>query len=210
MEVHPMKREVDLCRQLLFDLEAHSPDCAINMLRNSLANEAEDRLRFHLRLLVDAGLVKDADRTSNGVACVRLTNAGIELIELCRSDARWRDAKAIVLERTGGLSLTVIRTVLTKWAVEAVSLGYVRRPRRGHRPYYRRGDAQLHYDGYRYERHVDDADDDLQLIRTAPDYREHVDWRERLYDAEYYYNGHQAEIDRHEANVGVQLPIYLV
>ncbi len=197
-----MKRDIDFCRQLLFDLEAHGPECTINVLRSGLANEADERLRFHLRLLTDAGFVKEVDRTTNGATCVRLTNSGIELLELCRSDARWSDAKAIVLERTGGLSLTVLRTVLTKWAVEAVSQGYVRRYRRGYRPYYRR-------DELRYDRDLVDFDDDLRLVRTAPDYRERLEWRDRDADVDYY-NGYRAEADSAAPNVGVQLPIYLV
>ncbi|MCO6046926.1 DUF2513 domain-containing protein [Aeoliella sp. ICT_H6.2] len=203
-----MKRDIDLCRQLLFDLEAHGTECAINVLRSGLANEADDRLRYHLRLLVDAGLVKDIERATNGSTCVRLTNAGIELLELCRSDARWRDAKTVVLERTGGLSLTVIRTVLTKWAVESATLGYTRVPRRAYRPYYRRDEAMRRLNGNQYDRNIVEVEDDLRLVRTAPDYRERADWRERLYDTDYYYNG--TETDAMEPNVGVQLPIYLV
>ena len=200
-----MKRDVDLCRQLLLDLEARGADCAISSLHGRLAGEAEDRVRFHLRLLVDAGFVKQFEPTTGGGTYARLTNSGIELIELCRSDARWREAKAMVLERTGGLSLTVLRTVLTKWAVEAVSHGYVRRPRRMYRPYYRRSDTLL-----RDDREVVEVDDELRLVRTAPDYRERADLRDRLYDSDYYYNGHQVESDSLNAEVGVQLPIYLV
>lgn len=196
-----MKRDIDLCRQLLFDLEARGPECAIHLLRGGLANEAEDRLRFHLRLLSDAGLVKEINQSTGGMACVRLTNSGIELIELCRSDARWRDAKAMVLDRTGGLSLTVIRTLLTKWAVDAAS--HAHRPRSGYLPYYRRGDSLLRYDSYRTDRNLAEHDDELRLVRTAPDYRE------RWHDT-HYYHGHHVETDAVEPEVGVQLPIYLV
>lgn len=201
-----MKRELDLCRQLLLDLESHGPECAINVLRSGLANEADDRLRYHLRLLADAGLVKEIERTTSGVACVRLTNAGLELIELCRSDARWRDAKAVVLDRTGGQSLTAIRTLLTKWAVEASTYGYARVPRRAYRSYLRRDDARRRY----YDRDILEANDELRLIRTAPDYHERFEPVDRTYDADYYYNSSVVEADSLEPNVGVQLPIYLM
>ena len=204
-----MKRDIDLCRQLLFDLEAHGSESAMNVLRSGLANEADDRVRYHLRLLADAGLVKEVDRTTNGVACVRLTHAGTELIELSRSDARWREAKAAVLQRTGGLSLTVLRAILTKWAIESASHGYVRRPQRAHRPYYRRAELPRRYEGYRYDRDGDGIDDDLQLVRVAPDYRERPDAYDRYYDADYY-NGQRIDAESLEPNVGVQLPIYLV
>lgn len=196
-----MKRDLDLCRQLLFDLEARSSECAINTLR---AGEPDDRIRYHLRLLCDAGLVKETDRTKGNLTCLRLTSAGVELIELSRSEARWRDAKALVLDRTGGQSLTAIRTVLTKWAVDASTHGYAYGPRPAYTPFYRREEATRRYDGYRYERDLLEADDQLHLVRTGPDYRE------RWYDADYYHNGATPEQTNVESNAGVQLPIYLV
>jgi hypothetical protein len=205
-----MKRDIDLCRQLLLDLEAHGPECAINTLRSGLATEADDRLRYHVRLLVDAGFVKELERHATNVTYVRLTNSGVEFLELCRSDARWRDAKAVVLDRTGGQSLTVIRTLLTKWAVEAVNHGYARVPRRAYRPLFRREEARRQFNGVRYDRDLVEIEDDLRLVRTAPDYRERGEVRDRLYDSDYYYNGAVVEPESLEPNVGVQLPIYLV
>ncbi|MEM6331054.1 MAG: DUF2513 domain-containing protein, partial [Planctomycetota bacterium] len=86
-----MKRDIDLARSLLLDIESEGQDCAINRLRNGVvpegvAAESSDRVRYHLRLLIDAGLVKEVDRASDGVPCVRLTYAGHEMIELARSD----------------------------------------------------------------------------------------------------------------------------
>lgn len=214
-----MKRDVDLCRQLLFDLEAHGPDCAVNVLRTGIVGDADDRVRHHLRLLIDAGFVKEVDRTTNGLACVRLTNAGVEFLEVSRCDTRWRDAKQLVLERTGGLSLTVLRTVLIKWAIESTSqydaLPYrTARPHRAYRPQYRRNDARAYYppqryDSWRANRELLEVDDSLQLVRSAPDYRERLDYRQQ-------YNGYNGvelngcDYQSMDANVGVTMPIYLV
>jgi hypothetical protein len=132
-----MKRDLDLCRQLLADIEGHGPDCAVTSLRPGVTGEADETLRYHVRLLIDAGLVKEVDRPSSSVPCVRLTNAGHELLELAHSEARWREAKWVVAERTGTQSLTVIRAVLTQWAHEAATHGESWRPRRvvrGYRP----------------------------------------------------------------------------
>ena len=177
-----MKRDLDFSRQLLFDIEATGHDCSLTQLRtNSVpgiaAPEASERVRYHLRLLIDAGLVKEVDRTNAGVPCVRLTNAGHELVELARSDSRWDEAKRYTLNATGGLSLTVVRAVLTKWAVEGAAVAvrrysdlpysdspytehapYSRRyaatystPRRGYRPYYHRVEPRRRYGDYRIE-----------------------------------------------------------
>lgn len=112
-----MKRDIDLTRQLLLDIEARGADCSVSVLRADADHDAQERVRYHLRLLVDAGCLKEIDRTSSGVPCLRLTDAGHELIELARSESRWREAKWACHERTGGLSLTVVRGILLDWAL---------------------------------------------------------------------------------------------
>jgi hypothetical protein len=162
-----MKRDVDFIRQLLFDIERHGADCSFDALRNGAAQEIDERLRYHLRLLIDAGLAKESDRASTGQPCLRLTNAGHEFLDLCRDDARWREAKWIVQEHSGGFSLTVLRAVLTKWAVENIARSERRRRwRRVSRPYYDRmyyrdepgyrepmyAEPRYRVESYRYER----------------------------------------------------------
>jgi hypothetical protein len=114
-----MKRDVDLARHLLLDIEGRGADCSVSVLRTGPNHEAEERVRYHLRLLIDAGLLKEIDRAANGVPCVRLTDAGHEMIELTRSERRWQEAKWSCRERTGGESLTVIRSILLRWAIAA-------------------------------------------------------------------------------------------
>src|SRR5690554_106179 len=99
-----MKRDVDLIRQLLFDIERHGAECSFDTLRNGAAPEADERARYHLRLLIDAGLAKETERSATGHPCVRLTNAGHEFLDICRDDANWREAKWIVQEQSGGIS----------------------------------------------------------------------------------------------------------
>ncbi len=220
-----MKRELDLARQLILDIEGHGPDCTLSVLRTGAAHDADERIRYHLRLLIDAGLVKELDRTASGVPCVRLTHAGHELAELVRNEARWREAKWLVQEQTGGLSLAVIKAVLVKWAVDGVIRGDAIVPRRR---YFRPAVRREAYPRYRYERDSL-SEDDLRLIRTRPDYRERYDGvrydplrfetRDRV-ERDYYYPGaayngydrdlYEVEIDSVEPSVGVTLPIHLV
>jgi hypothetical protein len=152
MEVHIMKRDLDLARQLLLDIEARDADCSVSALRtntnsrldsprettNGSANHSfdiDERIRYHLRLLIDGGYLREVDRTSAGVPCVRLTHDGHELIELSRHEELWREAKWLCQERTGGQSLTVIRTFLLRLATgpreyfPRVRESYVRQPR---------------------------------------------------------------------------------
>lgn len=210
-----MKRDVDLCRQLLLDIENHGSDCSLSALRPESAAEAEERICYHLRLLIDAGFVKEVDRTTGGVPCVRLTNNGQEFIELVRGDARWREAKWVVQEQTGGLSLTVLRALLTKWAVEGVTHGdRYRRPRRYWRPYYVRAEPYRYeppyrVESYRYQRQpTGEEGDDARWVRTRPEYFDRHELYEPYPDREGYlpYEG-EPQLD---TPIGVTLPVSLV
>ncbi len=112
-----MKRDLDLARQLLLDIENRGADCSVSVLRSEPEQHNEERIRYHLRLLIDADLLKEIDRTSSGIPCVRLTHEGHELLELARNESRWREAKWTCQDRIGGLSLSVIRGILLRWAL---------------------------------------------------------------------------------------------
>ncbi len=129
-----MKRDLDLARQLLLDIENRGTDCSVSVLRSGTNHQSEEQVRYHLRLLIDANLLKEIDRTSAGVPCVRLTHDGHELLELARSETQWREAKYACQERIGGLSLSVIRGLLLRWAIATP----VRQPRYHRAPVGRR------------------------------------------------------------------------
>ncbi|TWT46805.1 DUF2513 domain-containing protein [Botrimarina hoheduenensis] len=180
-----MKRDLDLARQLLADIEAQAADCAVNALRPGLAAEADEQVRYHVRLLIDAGLLKEVDRSAGGVPCVRLTHAGHEFLELAASESRWREAKWVVRERTGGMSLTVLKAVLTKWAAEVATRG-PRLGRPAYRPFTYRvepryGDRPYAYEPRRVrERDWLSAEEAPRSVRPRPDYLERFDWRDAL------------------------------
>ena len=134
-----MKRDLDLVRQLLLDIENRGADCSISVLRSGSDGQREERTRYHLRLLIDAGLLKEIDRTSAGIPCVRLTHQGHELLELIRDEPVWREALWACHGRTGSLSLTVIHDLLLGWA-----------RRRARQPLLRRR-RPIPISGYRFE-----------------------------------------------------------
>lgn len=230
-----MRRDLDLARQLLIDIEGRGPDCALSDLRPGVAGEADERLRYHIRLLIDGGFVKETEHTAGGIPCVRLTNAGHELLELAAVEARWREAKWVVQERTGTQSLTVLKAVLTRWAVEAATYGERWRPRRYYRPpFYREAGHRLdaRHPGYtpvdaryiepryyapRYDGRTrvngEAADDAVRLARST-DYLERFDWwgdwrdrrdRDLYYTRDFYPRGEWDAIDAGEA-----LPTHVV
>ncbi len=140
-----MKRDLDLMRQLLLDIENRGADCSVSVLRSNSDGQREERIRYHLRLLIDARLLKEIDRTTAGIPCVRLTHQGHELLELVRGESVWQEALWACQNRTGSLSLTVIQELLGNWAIQRA-----RRPLFGrHRPYpipdHRHRPAAAHY-----------------------------------------------------------------
>ena len=178
-----MKRDIDLARQLLLDIEHRGADTSVSVLRTGPNHEAEERVRYHLRLLIDAGLLKEIDRTGEGVPCVRLTDAGHETIELTRGDSRWREAKWECQQRTGGLSLTVVRGILLQWALDAPPVyptyAAPAYPRRRYDPAppalaegrYRGRRSPYRFDPYIEESHNRPADEDVRYVRVRPAYR---------------------------------------
>jgi hypothetical protein len=112
-----------------------------------------------------------------------------------------------VQQNTGGMSLTVLRAVLTKWAVQAVSRA------RGYRPRRRRADS-YRVDYYRglprdmadYPYWMDAHDEyDPRRSRERREYREPFDWPERFEREMSRENGESSD-----PTVGVSLPIQMV
>jgi len=178
-----MKRDVDLIRQILLDLERHGAECSFDSARNGTAHETDERTRYHLRLCIDAGLAKETERSTSGAPCIRLTSAGHEFLDICRGDDRWQAAKWMVHQQTGGLSLALLRAVLTKWALHGIGRAErLRRWRRAHRmhPDFYPGEPMTasslggpyRVDSYRYERDPFFSDEPMQLVRPRRDYRE--------------------------------------
>jgi hypothetical protein len=130
-----MKRDLDLVRQILLCIEHRGGQCPLDALRSDLRHESDERVRYHLELVIDAGLAIEIERVVVTPFGVRLTHAGHEFIEVARDDARWRAAKAVVIEESGGQSLGLIKALLMKWAWREVAEH--RRHRHPRRRYYR-------------------------------------------------------------------------
>lgn len=176
-----MKRDIDLARQLLRDIEKRGADCSVSVLhtRTRTDHEYDEQIRYHLRLLIDAGLLKEIDRTSEGIPCVRLTNDAHEFLELTGSESRWREVKYACQERTGGLSLSVIQSLLMRWALGPIGREW-RRPRAYFSPGYRpesfssryREESAYHVEPHGFHDHDGFSDHDARYVRVGPEYRD--------------------------------------
>lgn len=224
-----MRRDLDLARRLLQEIEAAGAQCPISALRADLGDTPDDRIRYHLRLLIDAQLIKELDRSVSGSPCVRMTNSGHELLDLSRGDGDWREACRCVEETTGGQSLTAVKAVLVKWAVEAATAYAGSVPPRRRRPVYRVERPRRYLDSY-LDREPPVEEPRIDYIRPRGVYRgadrrpvygawrERFDWRD-AYERDVYYPRYEdnaryeewTECDRTaEPTVGVSLPVSLV
>jgi hypothetical protein len=109
---------MDLIRKLLFYLEA-KPDDGVERVVKIEGHEAIE-VNYHLVLLAQAGfIISEGSRsTSNPDRWIHiyptgLTWAGQEFLDTARDQSRWDRAKQQVKGISGGLSLDMIRAVLT-------------------------------------------------------------------------------------------------
>ncbi|MBB04789.1 MAG: hypothetical protein CML03_04620 [Pseudooceanicola sp.] len=83
-----MRRDNDLIRAMLFKYEAEDDYVLFEPDGNALPGEHEHRERFHLLLMMDAGL---ATKLSAGT--FRLTSRGMDFLEAIREDTAWNKIK---------------------------------------------------------------------------------------------------------------------
>ena len=109
-----MKRDMDLCRQILLEIEATRPGEPIEMLQ---AGASGNDVIEHLQLLQDAGLIEArVDRHFRDYSIQRLTWEGHEFLQAARDDGVWAKAK----ERIGSAWESVTFPLLMKVLEEGV------------------------------------------------------------------------------------------
>lgn len=119
-----MKRDPDLLRDILLAIEA-SPSAEL-LRMPSVGNRNAASVRFHIRLLIEAGLVSGVPgvgRCDPDWFALRLSWQGYDYVDSIRDPAIWRLAKSAA-GRTGSWSLETLGAV-AKAAVlaKAESLG---------------------------------------------------------------------------------------
>jgi hypothetical protein len=124
-----MKRDMDLCREVLRRLEEHpEPE---NYFPLNIDNRSDEEVSYHVRLLHQAGLIDGENTTSRdgfGWHAFNLTWEGHEFLEAARDDGLWKKAKDTTLSKGGGLTLDVLKAVLVELAKRA-ALGAITQSR---------------------------------------------------------------------------------
>lgn len=111
-----MKRDMDLVRSLLLQLEEHPhgyPPDDIEM-----DGYSEEEVGYHFLLMVEAGLIEGEEFSTIGssspsVIPTRLTWYGHDFLDACRDSKRWKKAQGI-FAKLGGVTMDVAIKILSE------------------------------------------------------------------------------------------------
>ena len=108
-----MKRDLDLVRQLLLQIEALPAGPPVQYRTSEIEDPV---LLAHFELVLAAGLVNGKIARSQGtrgdvISIVGLTWEGHEWIEMVRSDAVWDETKSTLLDGAGALTYELTKGV---------------------------------------------------------------------------------------------------
>lgn len=99
-----MKRDFDIIRQLLLDIEQSS-----ELVSYSYKEDGEEII-YHLKLLDQAGFIRGSG-DKDGYSVMRLTWEGHDFLDAIRSDTVWNRTKEKVSKTVGSASLEIIKAV---------------------------------------------------------------------------------------------------
>lgn len=120
-----MKRDLDLVRKLVLAAEDVSTGYVQNEIK--IPGYSNDQIGYHAYLLVDAGLANGLDVTTLADTSpiwriLHLTSAGHDFADAARDESTWRKATGIAKEKAGGISLDVLKELLTSVIKNAIGL----------------------------------------------------------------------------------------
>lgn len=117
-----MKRDMDLIRRLLIEIETLPPGTLYETDASSIAAD-RPQLEEHLALLAQAGFLNEFSRELSGNAlCSGLSWQGHDFLSVARSDAVWRRAKKKLLTAGVGVSVTLLKDLLVTEARRQLGL----------------------------------------------------------------------------------------
>ena len=119
-----MKRDMDLCRKILIEVEKRPTTTAPDLV--VIEGYSTGEVGYNAWLLNQGGLLEGKDVTGTGdsvdlFAPRCLTYQGHDFLEHARDDTRWKKAKDMVASFGGAATLQVMKTALE--AVTKAGLG---------------------------------------------------------------------------------------
>jgi hypothetical protein len=110
-----MKRDLDLVRKILFEVEkSPTPWGWVNL---QIPGYSDEEISYHVKLLADAGLVQAKDLSSTAGFSWKptaLTWEGHEFLDAARNETVWNRTKEEVKQKGGAVSFEVLKHLLIK------------------------------------------------------------------------------------------------
>ncbi|MCY4376113.1 MAG: DUF2513 domain-containing protein [Spirochaetaceae bacterium] len=110
-----MKRDMDLCRRILFEVEQWETTLAPT--RVEIDGYTADEIGYNAWLLADEGLIEGHEVTGDGDAVHQywpscLTYRGHDFLEYARNDTRWKKATQRIMSLGGAMTTQAVMVVL--------------------------------------------------------------------------------------------------
>jgi hypothetical protein len=117
-----MKRDIDLVRRILLDLEMKGS--YTDWFDVDIEEYSPEQMDYHLELLMEASLIsiKDPGRKPLRSYPVRLTWEGHEFLDAARDEVRWQKAKRTTAQG-GDVPFEVLRSVLVELGRQEMGVG---------------------------------------------------------------------------------------
>lgn len=120
-----MKRDFELLRKMVLSIEDQDSGWAPDQFK--IPEYSEAQIGYHSYLLVDAGLAKGVDVTTNvsrapEYQIMYLTWAGHEFADAARNESRWKEAMGHVKQKGEGITLAVLTQLLIQLAKNSLGL----------------------------------------------------------------------------------------
>ena len=111
-----MKRDLDLIRQILLDIEAEGEDSSRRLGFANIADNGYDpeSIQYHVQLMHDAGLIVADELVPGQWWPERITWAGHEFLDLARNDTLWQATKRDVESKVGSAPFQIVRDLLAR------------------------------------------------------------------------------------------------
>ncbi len=119
-----MKRDMDLCRDILLDLESKPFDPGSVEIK--ISGKSEEEISYHLMLLDQAGLVKAVDLSKSTQRmkwrATHLTWDGHEFLDASRNETVWERAKATLQDKSVGMTFEILKALLIEYCKQLLGL----------------------------------------------------------------------------------------
>ena len=118
-----MKRDMDLCRDILLDLESKPFDPGSVEIK--IGGKSEEEISYHLMLLDQAGLVKAVDLSKSTQRMKwranYLTWDGHDFLDASRNETVWERAKATLQDKSVGMTFEILKALLIEYCKQLIS-----------------------------------------------------------------------------------------